>query len=82
MIGYLVFAERGRGVRVGLSDGLVWEGEDTAYVRLLAAVCPAPEESIALLDDPEGCGRHMLYNAAGRLGARVVIAHDRQLAPA
>ncbi|MEM6392854.1 MAG: hypothetical protein AAF797_08795 [Planctomycetota bacterium] len=82
MIGHLEFVERGRLVRMGLSDGLVWEGDDAGYQRLLTVVCPAPEGTLGLLDDPEGCGRHMLYTAAGRLGARVVIAHDRQLAPA
>ncbi|MEM1213901.1 MAG: hypothetical protein AAGI68_16555 [Planctomycetota bacterium] len=76
-MGYLELVERGRVIRLGLSESLSWEGDDLAYVRLLSSICP--ESGVADSDifvGREQRSRYLLYAAAQRLGARVVFERE------
>jgi len=71
MIGQLIFPRRDREVvTLTLTDGLLWEGGDTAEldrVREAFPLTPEPDLPNLLV------GRHALFQAAERMGAEVML---------
>ncbi len=68
MIGQLVFPRRDREVTLTLCDNLCWDGDDSAELAQIREAFPLESEP----DLPnQWVGRHALFQAAERLGARV-----------
>lgn len=78
MIGHIELQHRGKPTRLSLDSDLNWSGDTAELVDMLRQICPAPEGYSN--GEAEAVGRHMLYRAAQRLGARVKLPRFAALA--
>ena len=70
MIGQLIFPRSDREITLTLSDSLSWDGDDVAELERIREAFPLEAEP----DLPnQWVGRHALFQAAERLGARVNV---------
>ncbi|MEM8781682.1 MAG: hypothetical protein AAGE65_02405 [Planctomycetota bacterium] len=76
MIGQLILPVTATGddgaLRAVLRDDLSWQCDDPEWANLLNAQFPGPMDAHRSVS----AGRFLLYRAAERLSARVVLRHD------